>query len=83
MIRTISESLQNVMRGWWCYPIPSEGWGCGGTPRRPNSRAMPKGLDQSSKMEEVVPKVARRRVSDAGQSNVVTLDEIAVETGGR
>jgi len=22
---------------WWCYPTPSEG--CGGIPRRPNSRA--------------------------------------------
>jgi len=24
---------------WWCYPTPSEGWGRGRTPRRPNSRA--------------------------------------------
>jgi len=23
---------------WWWYPPPSEGWGRGGTPRRPNSR---------------------------------------------
>jgi len=22
---------------WWCYPIPSEGWGRGETPRRPNT----------------------------------------------
>jgi len=22
-------------RRWWCYPIPSERWGRGGTPRRP------------------------------------------------
>jgi len=21
---------------WWCYPTPSEGWGRGGIPRRPN-----------------------------------------------
>jgi len=40
---------------WWCYPTSSEGWGRGGTPRRPNSRATPQGLDQKSKMEEVVP----------------------------
>jgi len=29
---------------------------------------MPQGLDQRSKMEEVVPKMARWRSSDAGQS---------------
>jgi len=27
---------------WWYYPTPSEGWGRGGTPRRPNSRGIPK-----------------------------------------
>jgi len=27
---------------WWWYPTPSEGWGRGGTPRRPNSRPRPK-----------------------------------------
>jgi len=26
---------------WWCYPTPSEGWGRGRTPRRPNSRDTP------------------------------------------
>jgi len=31
---------------WWCYPISSEGWGRGGTPRWPNSRATPQDLDQ-------------------------------------
>ena len=31
--------------GWCYYPIPSEGWGRGGTPRRPNSRATSQGLD--------------------------------------
>jgi len=46
----------------------SEGWSCGETPRRPNSRATPQGLDQRSKIEEVVPKMARQRGSDAGQS---------------
>jgi len=50
-----------------CYPTPSEGWGREGTPRRPNCRATPQGLDQRSNMEEV-PKMARRRGSDAGQS---------------
>jgi len=53
---------------WWCYPTPSDGWGCGGAPRRPSSPATPQGLDQWSKMEEVVPKMVRRRGSDAGQS---------------
>jgi len=53
---------------WWCYPTSSEGWGCRGTPQRPNSRATPQGLDQRSNMEEVVRKIARRRGSDAGQS---------------
>jgi len=60
--------LQNsVVMG---YPIPSEGWWWerGGTPRKSNSLAMPQGLDQSSKMEEVVPKMARWKGSDAGQS---------------
>jgi len=46
---------------WWCYPIPSEGWGHGRIPRRPDSRATPQGLDQRSKMEEVVPTMARPR----------------------
>jgi len=50
---------------WWCNPTPSER---GGTPRRPNSRARPQGLDLRLKMEEVVPKMARRRGSDAGES---------------
>jgi len=56
------------LRWWWCYPTPSAEWECRGTPRKPNSRASPQGLDQRSKMDEVVPKMARRRGSDAGQS---------------
>jgi len=35
-------------------------WGRGGTPRRPNSRATPQGLDQRSKMEAVAPERLRR-----------------------
>jgi len=35
---------------------------------RPNSRATPQVLDQRLKIKEVVPKMARRRGSDAGQS---------------
>jgi len=31
---------------WWCYPTPSEGWECGGTPQRPNSWVTPQGLDK-------------------------------------
>jgi len=28
----------NRSRPWlWCYPIPSEGWGCGGIPRKSRS----------------------------------------------
>ena len=34
---------------WWYYPTPSEGWERGGTPRRPNNRAIPQGLDQKSR----------------------------------
>jgi len=53
-------------------PLPRdgglEGWRHGGTPWRSNSRATHKGLDQRSKIEEVVPKMARRRGSDAEQS---------------
>ena len=30
------------------YPTPSEGWGHGGTPWSPRSRATPQGLDQRS-----------------------------------
>jgi len=41
---------------WWCYSTPSDGWGRRGTPRTPNSWATPQGLNQRSKMEEVVPK---------------------------
>jgi len=37
-------------------PDPFREMGRGGTPRRPNSLAMPQDLDQGSKMEEVVPK---------------------------
>jgi len=42
-------------------------WGRGEAPRRPNNRATLQGLNQRSKMEEVVLMMARRRVSDAGQ----------------
>jgi len=48
---------------WWYYPSPSEGWERGGTPRRPNSLATPRGMDQRSKMKEVVPKMARQTTS--------------------
>jgi len=60
---------------WWCYPTPSEGWGRGRTPRRPNSRSTSQGLDhKSSKMDEVEPKMARRRGSDARQSRRSEFD---------
>jgi len=41
--------------------------GHGGTPQRPNSWATPQGLDQRSKMGEVVLKMACWKGSDAGQ----------------
>jgi len=49
-------------------PDPFRGMGAWRNSTETNSRAMPQGLDQRSKMEEVVPKMARRRGSDAGQS---------------
>ena len=55
-------------RWWWYYPTPSEGWGRGGTPRRPNSRATPQGLDHRPRIEREEPKIDLRRGSEAGQS---------------
>ena len=43
----IANLLRCVTRAvpwWWYYPAPSEGWGRGGTPRRPNGRATLQGL---------------------------------------
>ena len=53
---------------WWYYPTPFEGWGRGGTLRRPNSRATPQGLDHRSRIEREEPKIDLRRGSEAGQS---------------
>ena len=53
---------------WWYYPTPSEGWGRGGIPRRPNSRATPQGLDHRLRIEREEPKIDLRRDSEAGQS---------------
>ena len=53
---------------WWYYPTPSEGWGCGETPWRPNCRATPQGLDHRSRIEREEPKIDLRRDSEAGQS---------------
>jgi len=53
----------NTRWWWWYYPTPSEGLGRGGTPRRPNSRVMPQGLDWRSKWKKWC-----QRGSDAGQS---------------
>jgi len=55
-----------MLGGGATRPLPRDG-GVKELPRRPNSRATPQGMDQRSKMEEVVPKMARRRGSDAGQ----------------
>ena len=42
-------------------PTFSEVWGRGETPRRPNSRATPKGLDHRSRIEREEPKIDLRR----------------------
>jgi len=49
-------------------PNPFRGMGRGGIPRRPNSRATPPRSEPEVKNEKVVPKMARRRGSDVGQS---------------
>ena len=49
-------------------PDPFRGMGHGGTPRRPNSRATPQGLDHRSRIEREEPKIDLRRGSEAGQS---------------
>jgi len=51
----------------WYYWTPSEEWGHGGTPRRPDSQATPQGLDHRSKIEEVLLKIAHRKGSDVGK----------------
>ena len=53
---------------WWYYSTPSEGWGRGGTPQRPNSRATPQDLDHRSRIEREEPKIDLRKGSEAGQS---------------
>jgi len=53
------------MTKWWCYP--SEDGVTEALHRGPTVGPRPQGLDQRSKMEEV-PKIARWRGSDAGQS---------------
>jgi len=60
-------------KGWWCYPTPSDRWRREGTPRRPNSRATPQGLDQRSKIEEVVPKMARWGVPEVAHHGVIAI----------
>jgi len=60
---TVKMFLHKTLGGGGAATRPlSEGWGRGGTQRRPNSRATPQGLNQRSKMEEVVLKMARRRL---------------------
>ena len=49
---------------WRFYPTFSEGWGRVGTPRRPNCRATPQGLDHRSRIEREELKVDLRRGSD-------------------
>jgi len=52
---------------WWRYPTPSEVWDRGETPRKPNNRDTPQNRNQRSKIEDVVPKMARWRGLVAGQ----------------
>ena len=49
------------------YPTPSEGWGHGGKPWSPRSRATPQGLDQRSYRDRNLPKSERHKESVAGQ----------------
>ena len=49
------------------YPTPSDGWGHGGRPWSPRSRATPQGLDQRSYRDRESPKSERRKESVAGQ----------------
>jgi len=51
---TEMSSVYSLPPWWWCYPNPSEGWGRGGTPRRPNSRATPQGLDRGKINQRLV-----------------------------
>jgi len=52
-----------TISSWWsCYPTPSEGWGHRETLQKPISWTTPQGSDHRSKMEEVVPKMARRKL---------------------
>ena len=60
--------FMRALRWWWYYLTPSEGWGCGGTPQRPNNRATPQGLDHRSRIEREEPKIDLSRGSEAGQS---------------
>ena len=49
------------------YPTPSEGWGHGGRPWSPRSRATPQSLDQRLYRDRESPKSERRKESVAGQ----------------
>ena len=49
------------------YPTPSEGWGHGGRPWSPRSRATPQGLDQRSYRDRESPKSEPSKESVAGQ----------------
>jgi len=63
--------LANCLKGkfcWWCYLTPSGEWRRGDILWRLNNLVTSQGLDQRSKIEKVVPKMARRIGSDAGQS---------------
>jgi len=52
-----------------CYPTPSEERGREKAPQSPNSRATPQGLGPEVKMEEIVPKIAHLRDSEAGKNS--------------
>ena len=56
-------------------PTPSEGWGRGGTPRRPNSRATPQGLDHRSRIER---EEAKDRFAKGFRSTTVEEEMIEV-----
>jgi len=62
MIHVDAYDSESGVGGGATRPLPKD------SSRKPNSRTTPQGLDQRSKMEEVVPKIARRRGSDTEQA---------------
>ena len=67
------------------YPTPSEGWGHGGRPWSPRSRATLQGLDQRSYRDRESPKSERRRVRSWTVQNEMrgVLGRVSTGAAGR